>query len=141
MTLSKSIVIVLIMFCVTLAACGPDGDDTTPVSLQLVQEEQEGQGSLFLKEIPGSVVSVFIRITGRDMEPIEKTVDVTYSMRSDGYVLLELHVPNGTDRSILVEAYGVEGYPPLLCGHDHVNLTGQPTETTIIMREKNCYQL
>ena len=123
--------IMLVVLTLTGASCGGGsggvvGSDNTTVVIGLGQQSTESAAPYLV--IPSAISYVKITISGPEMSPMERTVDVT------GYNSVEevFQVPNGLDRHFTVFAYD-DADTLLYYGDAHKTLQGTPTTVTVTM--------
>ncbi|VAX33708.1 hypothetical protein MNBD_NITROSPIRAE03-734 [hydrothermal vent metagenome] len=124
--------IMLIVLTLTGASCGGGsggivGSDNTTVVIGLGQQSTES-ATAPSPSIPSAISYVRITISGPEMSPIERTVDVA------GCNTVEevFQVPNGLDRHFTVFAYD-DADTLLYYGDAHKTLQGTPTTVTVTM--------
>ncbi len=124
--------IMLIVLTLTGASCGGGsagifGSDNTTVVIGLGQQSTES-ATAPSPVIPSSISYVRITISGPEMSPIERTIDVT-----GGNTVEEVfQVPNGLNRHFTVFAYD-DTDTLLYYGDAHKSLNGIPTIVTVTM--------
>ncbi|MBI4826731.1 MAG: hypothetical protein HY807_09995 [Nitrospirae bacterium] len=123
------------LFFLTVSCSGGGGgsasSDSTSVTINLGQRERSS-GALSLQAIPDAVASVVIKVTGPQMSPIARTINIY-----DFTVLNELiQVPTGAERLFEVIAHDeTDGNGIMLFkGSVKANLSGAPVSLTVIMQ-------
>ncbi|VAX32441.1 hypothetical protein MNBD_NITROSPIRAE02-109, partial [hydrothermal vent metagenome] len=122
----------LIVLTLLGASCGGGaggiyGSDSTTVIIGLGQQSSESAAAPSLT-IPSSISYVRITISGVEMSPIERTIDV-----AGGKTVEEIfQVPNGLNRHFTVFAYD-DADTLLYYGDAHKSLNGIPTTVTVTM--------
>ncbi|NOY40033.1 MAG: fibronectin type III domain-containing protein, partial [Nitrospirae bacterium] len=124
--------IFLMIFTLAGASCGGGsggifGSDNTTVVIGLGQQSTEGAAAPS-SVIPSSINYIRIAISGPEMSPIERTIDVT----GCNSVEEVFQVPNGLNRHFTVFAYD-DTDTLLYYGDAHKSLNGIPTTVTVTM--------